>query len=416
MQVDFLLTSPPCTTRSPAYVGWRGASSVGRASRFATGKAAGSIPARLTRDDNAIVTALADDGGMICSAILSMVAPEISSGVISHAYRPTWTAATSRRDWLRHNGRQDRDRRNRRNPAKIWTDSQRRGRRSGASKQINSTATQRHCQEGRNCQVELSYGEESFRQITSFCNSFSSASAAWAQSRRHRDVRGGSGAPDRRPIERSEKGRCAAAVCILCSNDGDWQRFYHNIQQTSPYRKSGWNNKYWRGGRRYSRHDFNYSSNSKGFYASIAGQSPRLGEGIWSYYYTVFSPDGHCKPEERIMSSGIIVNIFSSQILSDVQQIVLSQETWDHILKDHGIFGLPTFQTAIENAVTISATTVHQSRTNPRSVVFVDANSTNIHGEPLRVPVKIVGNSTGFITSAYFAASKSHGDEIWRAK
>ena len=141
-----------------------------------------------------------------------------------------------------------------------------------------------------------------------------------------------------------------------------------------------------------------------------------MGGSIWDDKYPVHKTNGRVDAEECLMASGVIVNIFTSAILPNVQQIFLSDDTWRHILEDHSIFGLPCVEAAIGNAVTVSTTSVHQSRTNQRSVVFVDANSTNIHGEPLRVPVKIIGNNTGFITSAYFASSKSHGFEIWRAK
>jgi hypothetical protein len=138
-----------------------------------------------------------------------------------------------------------------------------------------------------------------------------------------------------------------------------------------------------------------------------------MGGGIWGCQYAVYAAAWNNESEERLMSSSEdILNVFTSLILQNVQQILLSKETLNHILEDHSIFGLPSIEAAIGSAVTVSATSVHQSRTNYRSVVFVDSNSTNIYGEPLRVPVKIVGNNTGFITSAYFASSKSHGIEI----
>jgi hypothetical protein len=114
------------------------------------------------------------------------------------------------------------------------------------------------------------------------------------------------------------------------------------------------------------------------------------------------------------MPPPLIRNIFRSNIIADVDEIILSEETWQHIVANHPMMGFPSFEAAIIACVTSAATTVHQSRTNPRSLVYVDANSTNIHGNPLRVPVKRMESNSGYIATAVFASSESPGVVLWR--
>jgi hypothetical protein len=108
--------------------------------------------------------------------------------------------------------------------------------------------------------------------------------------------------------------------------------------------------------------------------------------------------------------------IINSSVLPNLQEILLYDEQYNHIIKSHPEFLLPTLYGSIDLAVSVSTTSVHSSRTNAKSVVFVDSDTTNYSGDPLRVPVKSIGSNTGIITSAYFASSKSHGIEIWRKK
>jgi hypothetical protein len=101
-------------------------------------------------------------------------------------------------------------------------------------------------------------------------------------------------------------------------------------------------------------------------------------------------------------------------VIPQIKLILLCESTTEHIVTEHPEMALPMLREAVVAAVSTTTTSVHTSRTSSNSVVFVDAGTTNGSGDPLRVPVKIMGQGTGIVRSAYFASSKSHGDVIWR--
>jgi hypothetical protein len=100
-------------------------------------------------------------------------------------------------------------------------------------------------------------------------------------------------------------------------------------------------------------------------------------------------------------------------VLSGFVEIRLYDETIEHVIDEHPEvpIELPSIQEAVTKAVT-APTHVEGSYNN--SVVFVDANTTNRSGDPLRVPVKHVRGTSGRIKSVYFASTSGERNIIWR--
>jgi len=101
-------------------------------------------------------------------------------------------------------------------------------------------------------------------------------------------------------------------------------------------------------------------------------------------------------------------------VISEVQMVAIYPETIDHIIRNHPEIGrnagLPSLLHAIETTLT-NPSLVEKSYNN--SFVFVDQNSTNASGEPLRVPVKVVEGTSARLKSAYFASTQGSREVIW---
>lgn len=72
---------------------------------------------------------------------------------------------------------------------------------------------------------------------------------------------------------------------------------------------------------------------------------------------------------------------------------------------------LPVVIQAVSTAIE-SPTQVE--KTDEKSYVFVDANSTNASGDPFRVPVKVVRGTSTRVASYYFATPDYEPEIIWR--
>jgi len=95
-----------------------------------------------------------------------------------------------------------------------------------------------------------------------------------------------------------------------------------------------------------------------------------------------------------------------SRVFPAVVEVRIYQDTIEHIRNNHPEIPveLPSFQQAIENAIT-HPSWIESSR--PNTYVFVDKRSSNRSGDPLRVPVKIVSGTSGRVLTAFFASSPS---------
>jgi hypothetical protein len=102
-----------------------------------------------------------------------------------------------------------------------------------------------------------------------------------------------------------------------------------------------------------------------------------------------------------------------TNILSNLQAVRLYNETLDHIQNHHPEvrFDLPNIGSAIENTI-VRPTYVEESHGN--SYVFVDETTTNWSGDPLRVPIKLIGEGSGRVRTAYFASTTGLKNVVWR--
>jgi hypothetical protein len=96
-----------------------------------------------------------------------------------------------------------------------------------------------------------------------------------------------------------------------------------------------------------------------------------------------------------------------------VRTVRLYEETIVYIIEGNPEvpFGLPSFTHAISGAITLPT---HVEKSYGSSYVFVDSESTNASGDPLRVPVKLVEGTSGRVTTAFFATTRGPREIIWR--
>lgn len=104
---------------------------------------------------------------------------------------------------------------------------------------------------------------------------------------------------------------------------------------------------------------------------------------------------------------------FSTNVIPQVSVVRLYEETITKVKTGHPEvpITLPSMEDAVENAVK-NPTHVEKSYSN--SYVYVDANSTNVSGDPMRVPVKVVSGTSARVKSIYFASTNSTDNVIWR--
>ena len=103
-------------------------------------------------------------------------------------------------------------------------------------------------------------------------------------------------------------------------------------------------------------------------------------------------------------------------VIPQVTKVRIYDETIQHVMDNHPEIGrhaeLPVVRAAVENTLT-SPTHVEESYNN--SFVFVDHNSTNAAGDPLRVPVRVVEDTEARMKSFYFASTDKPRNVIWRS-
>jgi hypothetical protein len=106
---------------------------------------------------------------------------------------------------------------------------------------------------------------------------------------------------------------------------------------------------------------------------------------------------------------------FKTAVIPAITEVRLYAETEQHIRDDHPEVpvDLPSVHGAIQKAVE-TPTHIEQSYSN--SYVYVDAGSTNASGDPLRVPVKVISETTSArAKTAYFASTPAGATVIWRS-
>ena len=98
----------------------------------------------------------------------------------------------------------------------------------------------------------------------------------------------------------------------------------------------------------------------------------------------------------------------ATSAIPEVQKVRIYDETWNHVLTDHGEPGhlLPYFEQAVNSAIA-KPTSVHQSTTDPqKGFLFVTTEHTR-NGKPMAVAVRVVEGTSARMTSAVFRTKSS---------
>lgn len=105
--------------------------------------------------------------------------------------------------------------------------------------------------------------------------------------------------------------------------------------------------------------------------------------------------------------------LIKTTVFTGVTEVRFYEETVGHIKEEHPEIPieLPSIHGSVEKCI-VSPTHVEGSYGN--SFVFVDAESTNASGDPLRVPVKIVEGTSARVKTAYFASTSGERNIVWR--
>lgn len=102
-----------------------------------------------------------------------------------------------------------------------------------------------------------------------------------------------------------------------------------------------------------------------------------------------------------------------TDVFSNVTEVRLYDETIEHIKEEHKELpiDLPCVQEALTSAIK-SPTSIEESYND--SYVYVDAETTNASGDPLRVPVKrIDGGKSARVKTAFFASTDDDAPVVW---
>jgi len=102
-----------------------------------------------------------------------------------------------------------------------------------------------------------------------------------------------------------------------------------------------------------------------------------------------------------------------TSVLPQITEVRLYNETVEKVRRGHPEIPveLPCIQTAVESAI-VNPTHVERSYVN--SFVYTDAGTTNAEGDPLRVPVKNITETSARVKSFYFASPPTEADVVYR--
>jgi len=108
--------------------------------------------------------------------------------------------------------------------------------------------------------------------------------------------------------------------------------------------------------------------------------------------------------------------IVETGVIPDITSVRIYDSTLHHVVVHHPEINrnvyLPSFQEAISKA--IKNPSYVESNANTRSYVFVDNDTTDVRGQPLRVPVKVVSETSGRMKTAYFAEKTNPGPLLYK--
>lgn len=98
-----------------------------------------------------------------------------------------------------------------------------------------------------------------------------------------------------------------------------------------------------------------------------------------------------------------------------VRRVRLYEETIGHVKAEHAAQFPPEFPAELPSIIEAVGNAIRQpTRVEPsykNSVVFVDEETTNAKGHPLRVPVKIFEETSSGRVKTFFFASVENGDD-----
>jgi hypothetical protein len=107
--------------------------------------------------------------------------------------------------------------------------------------------------------------------------------------------------------------------------------------------------------------------------------------------------------------------VIKTGILSNITDVRFYEETKHHIEAEHPEVQvyLPSILYAIVNTI---AYPTHVEESYGGSYVYVNAETTNASGDPLRVPVKPVEGTSARVRTAYFATTEGPSNIVWRRR
>jgi hypothetical protein len=104
--------------------------------------------------------------------------------------------------------------------------------------------------------------------------------------------------------------------------------------------------------------------------------------------------------------------LIKTAVFSGVTEVRFYDETIAHIQEHEEIpILLPSLFGSIERVI---ANPTHVETSYGNSYVFVDTETTNASGDPLRIPVKIIEGTSGRLRSVYFASAGGVPNIVWR--
>ncbi|MCF6122505.1 MULTISPECIES: hypothetical protein [Mesorhizobium] len=106
--------------------------------------------------------------------------------------------------------------------------------------------------------------------------------------------------------------------------------------------------------------------------------------------------------------------VISTDAVPGLKEVRLYESTIEHVKTEHPEVPveLPSIEIAVGSAI---SNPTHVEKSYGNSVVFVDTESTNATGDPLRLPVKLVGDGTsGRVKTFYFAETTGDRELVYR--
>ncbi len=105
--------------------------------------------------------------------------------------------------------------------------------------------------------------------------------------------------------------------------------------------------------------------------------------------------------------------VISTTAFPLITHVRVYDETIDHIRDEHPEIpiDLPSLLHGVTN--TLQNPSYVEQGNRPNTYVYVDSTSTNVSGDPLRVPVKVIEGTSGLLKTAFFATPENPQTIVW---